>query len=128
MFLGDAYFNESATMVAQMDASALKSDIVQFSHHGYEGGSEGLYKLVNATTVLWPMNIVGYKSGSFSNVFKTWYNGSLSANQYVRRATSIKKIIVAGAGTVKLELPYTPTGARLPDYEAIFKERTESDS
>ena len=128
MFLGDAYFNESATMVAQMDASALKSDIVQFSHHGYEGCSEGLYKLVNATTVLWPMNIVGYDSGNVTNVFKKWYNGSLSANQYVRRTMTIKKIIVSGAGTVKLDLPYTPTGSRLPDYDAIFKERTESDS
>ena len=74
------------------------------------------------------MNIVGYDGDKTTNVFRTWYNGSLSANQYVRRATSIKKIIVSGAGTVKLELPYTPTGARLPDYEAIFKERTESDS
>ena len=32
----------------------------------------------------------------------------------------MKKIIVAGQGTVKLELPYTPTGDRIIDYNAYY--------
>ena len=129
MFLGDAYYNESATMTSQIDKTVLESDIVQFSHHGYEGCSEALYKMVGAETVLWPMNIVGYSGSSPTNVFKKWYYGGLTANQYVRTSSDVKKIIVSGAGTAKLDLPtYTPTGERLPDIDKIFNERTKSDS
>ena len=128
MFLGDAYYGESATMSSQIDASVLKSDIVQVSHHGYEGCSEGLYRAVGAKVVLWPMNIVGYEGTTPSQVFKKWYEGGPSANSYFRNNRDIKKIIVSGAGTAKLELPYTPTGEKMPDYEKIFQERTDTSS
>ena len=128
MFLGDAYYGESATMTSQIDASVLKSDIVQVSHHGYEGCSEGLYRAVGAKVVLWPMNIVGYEGTTPSQVFKKWYEGGPSANSYFRNNRDIKKIIVSGAGTAKLELPYTPTGEKMPDYEKIFQERTDTSS
>lgn len=127
LFLGDAYFKQSSTMTSQLEATVLKSDIVQFSHHGYEGCSDALYKMVNAPTVLWPMPIVGYE-GSVKNVFKSWYNNNLGANKYVRTNSAVKKVIVSGAGTEKLELPYTPSGDKVPDYEEIFTERTKSDS
>lgn len=123
MFLGDAYYGESATMSSQVDSSVLKSDIVQVSHHGYEGCSEGLYRAIGAKIVLWPMNIVGYDGSSPSAVFKKWYEGGPSANAYFRNNPDIQKIIVAGAGTAKLELPYTATGEKLPDYEKIFQDR-----
>ena len=128
MFLGDAYYGESATMTSQIDASVLKSDIVQVSHHGYEGCSEGLYRAVGAKVVLWPMNIVGYEGTTPSQVFKKWYEGGPSANSYFRNNRDIKKIIVSGAGTAKLELPYTPTGEKMPDYKKIFQERTDTSS
>ncbi len=128
MFLGDAYYGESATMTSQIDASVLKSDIVQVSHHGYEGCSEGLYRAVGAKVVLWPMNIVGYEGTTPSQVFKKWYEGGPSANSYFRNNRNIKKIIVSGAGTAKLELPYTPTGEKMPDYKKIFQERTDTGS
>ena len=128
MFLGDAYYGESATMTSQIDSSVLKSDIVQVSHHGYEGCSEGLYRAVGAKVVLWPMNIVGYEGSTPSRVFKKWYEGGPSANGYFRNNSDVKKIIVSGAGTAKLELPYTPTGEKLPDYEKIFQERVNGGS
>ena len=126
MFLGDAYYTESATMTSQIDAAVLKSDIVQFSHHGYEGCTEALYRAVGASVVLWPMPIVGYtSSGNAKDVFREWYLGGPSANSYIRNNTDVKKIIVSGAGTTKIELPYTPSGDRVPDYVAIFEERTK---
>ena len=121
MFLGDAYFNESTTMFKQIDAAVMKSDIVQISHHGYEGCSRALYEVIDAHTVLWPMPIVGADQ---SKVFKTWFNNSSQANTYFRESASVKKIIVSGAGTEKLTLPYTPSGAKVPNYEAIYNERT----
>jgi len=128
MFLGDAYYGESATMSSQIDASVLKSDIVQVSHHGYEGCSEGVYRAIGAKVVLWPMNIVGYEGSTPSKIFKKWYEGGPSANAYFRNNPDIKKIIVAGAGTAKLDLPYTATGEKLPDYNKIFQDRTQNGS
>ena len=123
LFLGDARYNQSATMVNTIPAQTLKSDIVQVSHHGYEGCSAALYKIVDASVALWPMNIVGYDSGKTTAIFKQWYNNNLDANKYIRECETIVKIIVSGAGTQKLDLPYTPTGERLPDYEKIYNER-----
>ena len=123
MFLADARDGESVTMLNTIPPEVLKSDIVQFSHHGYEGCSEAFYRVVDASVVLWPMNIVGIDNGKTAPVFKNWYNNAMGANKYVRESAKIKKIIVAGAGTQKLELPYTPTGDRIVDYESIYNER-----
>ena len=120
MFLGDARDSQSAVMLNTVSAKVLKADVVQFSHHGYEGCSEAFYKTVSASVVLWPMNIVG--ADGKEAVFKKWYNNSFSANKYVRESVTVKKIIVSGAGTQKLTLPYTPTGERVPDYEAIYNQ------
>ena len=123
LFLGDARDGESVTMLNTIPTAELKMDIVQFSHHGYEGCSDVFYKVVGAPVVLWPMNIIGYNSGTYEAVFRSWYHNSMTANTYIRTSDTVKKIIVSGAGTQKLELPYTPTGERVPDYEAIYNER-----
>ena len=124
LFLGDARESQSITMLNTIPAEALKAEIVQFSHHGYEGCTEAFYKLTGASTVLWPMNIIGRSSsGGYEAVFNYWYNNSMAANKYVRESENVKKVIVAGAGTAKLELPYTPTGDKVPDYKAIYNER-----
>ena len=79
--------------------------------------------MVNAEVVLWPMNIVGYNSTGTELVFRYWYNNSMGANRFIRESETVKKIIVAGAGTQKLLLPYVPTGERVPDYEKIYNDR-----
>ena len=111
-------------MLNTIPAAELKADIVQFSHHGYEGCTEAFYKITGASTVLWPMNIVGRNSsGEYEAVFRYWYNNGMAANKYVRESETVKKVIVAGAGTTKLELPYTPTGDKVPDYNKIYNDR-----
>ena len=144
LFLGDAYFNEESAILTTVSNDALKCDIVQVSHHGYEGCSNQLYQKTGATVALWPMNIDGYQDTGYSNVpqivFGEWYNKSLSGNRYIRTSSSIVKILVSGAGTVKLTLPYDPStqtvyyvdsygvtreaSGRLIDYGKVYTDRT----
>ena len=72
LFLGDARDGESVTMLNTIPTAELKMDIVQFSHHGYEGCSDVFYKVVGAPVVLWPMNIIGYQSGTYAPIFRNW--------------------------------------------------------
>ena len=124
LFLGDARDGQSVTMLNTIPSSILKSDIVQYSHHGYEGCSETFYRVVDASVVLWPMNIDGKVDGVDSPVFKNWYaSDKIAANRYIRESDKIKKIIISGEGTQRFDLPYTPTGDRIVDYEAIYNER-----
>ncbi len=127
MFLADACESQSRVMSKNIAASELKSDIVTVAHHGYEGCLTDLYKKIDAHTAFWPMAIYGYKMDTVDNVFETWMNKGYTskfnyANAYLINESNIKKFFVSGAGTVKIELPYTPTGDRLPDYKAIFEE------
>ena len=142
LFLGDAYYNEDAQMLSTLAAADLKCDFVQVSHHGYEGCSNAFYQATGAKVALWPMNIDGYQESGYSsvpqNVFHQWYRSS--KNQFIRTSTTIQKILVSGAGTVKLTLPYDPATqtvyytdiygvtreavGRLIDYNTIYSQRT----
>ncbi len=132
MFLADACASQSRVMSSTIPVSELKSDIVQIAHHGYEGCLVDLYQKIDAKTAFWPMAIYGYKMDTVENVFETWMKKGNTgkyayANSYLINQSGIQKFFVSGAGTVKLELPYTPTGDRLPDYKAIFNEIKSTD-
>ena len=129
IFTGDANPSESAAM-CKLGTEVLKADIVQFAHHGYPGCSTTFYQMVDPETVLWPLNILD--TGGSSNRFAAWYNGkqSLEPNQWVAGSdNNIKKVIIAGVSSFKdpqyevYELPYKPTGAKIVDYNAIYKEQ-----
>ena len=129
IFTGDANPSESAAM-CKLGAEVLKADIVQFAHHGYPGCSTTFYKLVDPTVVLWPLNILDTNGNS--NRFALWYNGrsSLEPNQWVAGTdNNIKKVIIAGVSSFKnpqyevYNLPYTPKGDKIVDYNAIHKEQ-----
>ncbi len=53
MVLGDAYTTTSDLLVARY-GDALKSDIVQVSHHGYAGGTVELYSAIDPDIAFWP--------------------------------------------------------------------------
>ena len=76
------------------------------------------------------MNIVSFQPsyGRICNVFAMWFSsgGRLPANRYLYNAEHIKKIFVSGQGTVKLELPYTPTGDRIIDYNKYYTDNWEA--
>ncbi|MBQ8849351.1 MAG: MBL fold metallo-hydrolase [Clostridia bacterium] len=130
IFLGDCRDNQSAAMLQNFgDSDVLSADIVQWSHHGYEGATKELYEAIDADVILFPLNIVGWQANYSSvpqNVFAQWYaKTNLPAGSYIvdnLANGNIKKIIVAGDGEYqKLILPYTPTGDALLDYNAYFE-------
>ena len=125
MLLADIEARASDVLEANMPADELKSDIVQFAHHGYEGALPSLYDIIGAPTVLFPLNIYGWQRPDGSNVFERWSKVThtrrqIMANNYVcYEAEYVKKVVVAGAGIAELKLPYTPEGERVPDYKTI---------
>ena len=124
LFLADARDQESAAMLRNFSADDLKCDIVQFAHHGYEGCSVALYRAVGASTVLWPMHLVGWQETGYKDipqkVFAFWLK-RLPANAWVVESDTVKKIIVA-AETTEISLPYVPIGDKLPDYDRLADE------
>ncbi len=67
LFLGDAYIDQGNKLVEKYGLN-LKSDIVQMSHHGQNGVTEEVYKIINPALCLWP---------SPDWVFDNW-NGNLN--------------------------------------------------
>ena len=153
LFLADIEKNASDRVVLYQPAAALKSDIVQFAHHGYEGGTRELYDRIAAPTVLWPMNIDGYQetycipdpenpghSKRDENgdripwvpqpVFRIWHDKTVCgqnyqlANRYICYEAPYVKKILDHTDPLELRLPYTPSGPKLPDMDRIFAEKT----
>lgn len=89
MITGDAQEYQNAVITSTIDKSVLKSDIVQVSHHGYEGLSNTFYSMVEASVVMWPMP---------KSVFDQWYNNSLSGNKYIREQVNAGKAILVKMG------------------------------
>lgn len=130
LFLGDIMSLASERMLAEIPADALKSDLVQVAHHGYDGASVALYQAIDPETLLWPMNIVGWQDSGYlsnpQNVFGFWYERTRGefplANHWLTHTDSIKKIFVAGFGTTEIPLPYTPEGEKIGDFDAYYEE------
>ena len=127
VFLGDAEYGESDRMMYLPD-DAVKADIMQYAHHGYDKQARGnLYQKIDPSVVLWPMPFVNWESDSHGEVFRPRYEGTITnrhkENEWIRNADSVKKIIVMAEGTTKLDLPYTPTGPRNADYAALYEEQ-----
>ncbi len=63
LFLGDAYTAEGDRLL-QKYGSALKSDIVQMSHHGQAGVRKEVYQAIAPTVCLWPSGDWVYENHS----------------------------------------------------------------
>lgn len=138
LFLGDIMNKGCKHMTDTLSRATLKSDIVQFSHHGYEGGTKAIYDSIAAGTVFWPMNVVANQGTAspttYKNVYKSWHSATGATegpiyNYYIcYQASYVKQIIVAGMGDYEINFPYTPsaypeTGTRLPDFETYYEEK-----
>jgi len=51
----------SSNILCRLYDGALRSDIVQMSHHGYQGATEELYRAVDPLYVLWPSGSTTYE-------------------------------------------------------------------
>ena len=97
LFLADSAVDCSKDLVKTW-GSYLKSDIMQASHHGLNGGSVALYEAIDPKVVLVPM-CVSYipKILTFSHSRWIWNNES----------GNIREVILSGWEQRTFELPYT---------------------
>lgn len=111
-FLGDLYKYGSATMRA-LYGSALKCDIVQVAHHGYQGSERELYKLFSPELLLWPTNSSAWNTQTKNaNAGNWWYQ----VDYYIaNQLASVKYIIVQDKQNVTLTL-----GKDGPDYDNLY--------
>lgn len=93
LFLGDTG-EESSKKLIDNYGEKLKSNIVQMSHHGQQGATEELYKLVNPEICLWPTpewlwnndSGEGYNSGPWKTLeTRKWMENLKVKNNYVAK-------------------------------------------
>lgn len=130
LILGDCRDHECDAMLKSFrESGELKCEMVQYSHHGYEGATKEFYEAVDAETVFYPLDIVGWQENYKTvpqNVFAVWFvKTDRPAKDYLAEYMAnghIKKVIVSGAGQADIVLPYRPEGEVLLDHEAFFEE------
>ncbi|MBQ3177066.1 MAG: MBL fold metallo-hydrolase [Clostridia bacterium] len=72
LFLGDTQTESSGAMTEMYD-TALKSDIVQVAHHGYDGASLAVYKQADPAMLLWPTSSAELETQTRDPASGTWY-------------------------------------------------------
>lgn len=77
IFLGDAGAITGHLLVDRYDASELKSDIIQVSHHGMGSSPHTCYDEVDADWILWPMG-----KGSSTSTVKYYNQLNATHNDY----------------------------------------------
>lgn len=105
IFLGDIGATGCNWMVNAYN-DALKSDMVQVSHHGCETATAEFYDKVAAPLLFWPCN---------ENLFSQ-YRGELVKQHLIESESSLEHIL-HGYGTVTRKLSYKP---RTPEYIDLF--------
>ncbi len=130
VFLGDIMDKVSLCMRKYLPQDALKADIVQYSHHAYEGAYRWVYDAIAAPTVLLPLNVVGYQETGYSSIPQNVIpylinnqNNTNIQNRYVfSQAVYVQKVIIAGMGDEVLDLnTYVPEGDKIPNYNAYYE-------
>ncbi len=108
-YLGDVRYEGSDIMCDRYGAS-LKSDIVQVSHHGYDGGTVELYKLLSPKTCLWPSPMKDYEK--FTNGSTSGY---MAVNTFIFKTLKVQTNIFAEP-TATIALPFN-TGDKITYWE-----------
>lgn len=97
MWLGDVETAGSDVMSA-MYGNYIKSDFVQVSHHGENGGTIQLYNFIKPDVAIWPTEIDRY----IKVIVK------VPASKLVAKNLGVKEQIISGYGTRTIQLPYVP--------------------
>lgn len=86
--LGDAY-PTTCNFMANAYGDALESDILQLSHHGYNGAVLSLYKAIDPKICLWPCDEFGYNDGVRQGTTSGYqFNYWLRNNPWTRGTTT----------------------------------------
>ena len=99
-YLGDVRW-EGSDIMSDRYKNELKCDIVQVSHHGYDGGTEEIYRYLNPETCLWPTsaeNFANMSSGKTSNNY-------LKVDTYILKTLKVPVNIYAEP-TATINLPF----------------------
>lgn len=101
LLTGDIY-TDACNVLVKRYPTALKSDIVQISHHANQGATKAFYQAVDPTVALWPTS---------ERLFKqmTDENGRIAhiiINRYVYLEMNVKENYTNGEYSVELKLPY----------------------
>ena len=99
-YLGDIRY-EGSDIMSDRYKEALNCDIVQVSHHGYDGGTKELYRYLNPKTCLWPTSRENYQKMSSP----TATGGYLDVDKYIIHILKVPTNIYAEP-TSTIMLPY----------------------
>lgn len=100
LFLGDINAEGSRIMLEKR-SEKLRCDIVQVSHHGFDGATPELYAATHAKVALWPSPV--YVQGEIRRRL---------ANQYLHDRSGIAEHMISGYGSAAMQLPYQPFSAK----------------
>ena len=114
LWLGDAQEASSKWMRATW-GTALKSDIVQVAHHGWNGCEWQFYQLVKPTAAIWPNSLNYWKQ-----TFHTAVAGNVGVGCSYKinySLTSLQYIILCDSLNHNVRI--TATGANFAPYDAV---------
>ena len=105
LFPGDSHPTETGVIISVF-GEALKADAVQIIHHGYQGGSDAFYSLVDPLTVFWPLGMKNYSTAEAPNTpMKDW-----SFSRWIFSDSSkVENIYVAGSEVLTLPISELPS-------------------
>ena len=93
LWLGDAMQLVADYICSRYEEDSLRCEIMQVGHHGYSGGSDQLYRIVDPEYLLWPCPNFWYP------VVSLW-----PSNVYLMESERIRSIYVGGREETVLEL------------------------
>ncbi len=101
LITGDIYTDASYVLVDRYP-TALKSDIVQISHHGNQGATKAFYEAVDPTVALWPTSETLFKQLTSGE----GRNPHFIIDHYVYTQMNVKENYMNSDYSVELKLPY----------------------
>lgn len=103
LFLGDTQ-TESSGAMTEMYTSALKSDIVQVAHHGYDGASLAVYKQADPAMLLWPTSSAELEALTRNPASSTWFH---RIDYSIRYEMHVQELFPADRVSKQFAFPYT---------------------
>ncbi len=112
-FLGDIQTEGCAIMEDMYKNDDIKCDIVQVSHHGYQGASKKVYQLLSPSILIWPTSQKNFEDQTASSS-ATGYKG---VDYFIAHNLGVKEIFIADTTNKTLPLPYTANSGKVTEFE-----------
>ena len=93
LWLADAEMVSCEEICRSFSADALRCDVLQVGHHGYDGGSHELYRRTDPRILLWPCPDFWY------HVVRLW-----KSNDFLRCSGRIERIFIESHETTVLDM------------------------